>query len=75
MESERFCTKEQYLQINSKIGGNIEGFTSKDGWVFRYNKLTNEFATAKPDGIIETLFKPKNGYEYWLEQIKLYGGN
>jgi RHS repeat-associated protein len=58
--------------LNSDIGGRIDGFTSKEGWVFKYNIQTNEFATGKPNGIIETLFRPKDGINYWNEQIKLF---
>ncbi len=59
-------TMEEYLKkakelINSPIGGDIEGFVSKNGYTFRYNKTTNEFATAKPSGIIETLYRPERG--------------
>jgi pyocin large subunit-like protein len=70
-------TKDIYLKraknlLNSDVGGDIDGFVSKDGWVFRYNKRTNEFATAKPDGTIETLFRPKEGMDYWNNQINTY---
>ena len=58
--------------LNAKINKNIEQFISKNGWVFRYNKITNELAIAKPDGIIETLFRPAEGINYWIEQIKKY---
>ncbi|MFC1894949.1 hypothetical protein ACFLYH_03295 [Candidatus Dependentiae bacterium] len=70
-------TIDQYLAkarelLSSPIGKNIDGFVSKNRFVFRYNKLTNEFATAKPDGTIETLFRPKKGLSYWNDQIKIY---
>ncbi|KQN97050.1 hypothetical protein ASF12_23560 [Paenibacillus sp. Leaf72] len=73
-------TKEGYLNraknlLNSNIGGDIHGFTSKNGYVFRYNSKTNEFATAKPDGTIETLFRPDDGMSYWKDQVTTYGGN
>lgn len=66
-------TIEEYLNrarilLNSEIKDHVDGFISKEGWVFRYNKLTNEFAVAKPDGTIETLFQPEKGFEYWIEQ-------
>jgi len=61
--------------LNSEIGGNIQGFTSKSGYKFRYNVKTNELATMKPDKTIETLFRPKKGQEYWIKQIEKYGGN
>jgi pyocin large subunit-like protein len=72
-------TKDAYLKraqnvLNSCVGGDIEGFVSKEGWVFRYNTRTNEFATAKIDGTIETLFRPNTGIDYWYEQIIKYGG-
>jgi pyocin large subunit-like protein len=70
-------TQEVYLQkarelLNSRIEGDIEGFVSKNGYTFRYNRATNELATAKPDGTIETIFRPKDGHVYWLEQIVKY---
>jgi len=66
-------TIEEYLNrarilLNSEIKDHVDGFISKEGWVFRYNKLTNEFAVAKPDGTIETLFRPEKGFKYWIEQ-------
>lgn len=61
--------------MNAQISKNIKGFVSEDGWVFRYNEITNDFATAKPNGVIETLFKPKKGKIYWERQIKKYGGS
>lgn len=59
--------------LNSDVGGDVKGFTSKDGWVFRYNSRTNEFTTAKPDGTIETLFRPGRGGDYWTDQVTKYG--
>ena len=59
--------------LNSSNSSEIEGFTSKYGWVFKYNNSTNEFAIMRPDGSISTYFKPKNSYKYWKEQIKKYG--
>jgi pyocin large subunit-like protein len=43
--------------------------------LFKYNNATNEFAIGRPDGVISTLFRPIDGRTYWLEQIKLYGGD
>ena len=61
----------EYLHY-SPIDGEIDGFVSKNGFTFRYNKATNELATAKPDGTIETIFRPTDGLAYWLEQIRKY---
>jgi pyocin large subunit-like protein len=71
-------TKEAYRKraisiLNSPIGGDIMGFTDKEGYRFRYNKKTNEFATGKPDGTVETLFRPSNGLSYYEDQVKKYG--
>lgn len=70
-------TMDEYLNraknlLNSPNNACIDGFVSQEGWLFKYNKITNEFATAKPDGTIETLFRPENGMQYWLDQIKKY---
>lgn len=61
--------------LESPIGGNIEGFTTKDGYVLRYDIKSNDFASAKPNGVIETMFKPKRGKIYWKKQIDKYGGD
>ncbi len=60
------------ILLNSEVNHYIEGFISKEGWVFRYNKATNELAIAKSDGVIETLFRPTEGINYWIEQVKKY---
>jgi Pretoxin HINT domain len=59
--------------LRSPVKGDIHGFTSSRGWTFRYNMRTNEFATMKPDGTIETIFRPRAGIDYWIEQIRKYG--
>ncbi len=71
MTIEQYLNKAQNL-LNSTLDKNIDGFVSKEGFTFRYNKITNEFATAKPNGTIETLFRPKDGILYWNDQIKKY---
>lgn len=70
-------TKEDYLNtartlLASPVKGDIEGFKSELGFIFRYNKATNDFAIGRADGYISTLYKPKEGYEHWLEQIRDY---
>ena len=71
MSITKYLNKAREL-INAPIGEDIQGFTSKNGFTFRYNIVTNEFATAKPDGLIETLYRPTDGMSYWLDQIKRY---
>lgn len=58
---------------DSPVGGHIQGFTSKQGWNFRFNSKTREFLTTHPNGHIETFFRPTNDMDYYLKQIKLYG--
>ena len=70
-------SKEEYLGIarsllSSPVKENIEGFKSDIGFIFRYNKITNDLAIGRADGKISTLFKPDKKLEYWEEQIELY---
>jgi filamentous hemagglutinin len=71
-------TQAQYVQkardlLNSKVGGEVQGFTNNLGWTFRYNATTNEFAIGSPQGTISTMMRPTNGMQYWLEQVEKYG--
>jgi RHS repeat-associated protein len=68
-------TKAAYLKrastlLDSDIGGDIYGFVRKNGDILRYNRRTNEFAAQTADGRIKTLFRPKDGLNYWLDQTK-----
>ncbi len=70
-------TEDEYLDIARKLlasptKGDVEGFTTKLGFVFRYNKDTNDLAIGRADGYISTLYRPVDGYEHWLEQINDY---
>ncbi|MBB6716259.1 hypothetical protein [Clostridium gasigenes] len=70
-------TEKEYLNsarnlLASPVKGDIQGFISALGFIFRYNKSTNDFAIGRPDGYISTLYKPKKGYEQWLEEIEKY---
>lgn len=67
----------EYLNIARKLlseslSDDVEGFVSKEGFLFKYRKSTNDFAIGRADGKISTLFKPKEGYKYWLQQIQEY---
>lgn len=71
-------TEEEYYEraedlADAPVGGSVLGFTSEEGYTFRYNDETGEFLTMKPDGTIETLFKPERGKEYYLDQLSKYG--
>jgi len=54
-------------------GEELLGFTDKEGSKYRYDKKRNLFATADPDGITETIFKPSNGFLYWEKQMEKHG--
>ncbi len=57
--------------LAADLSENIEGFVSADGFVYKYNKLDNDFAIGRADGKISTLFKPDEKIEYWRgERIK-----
>jgi SPP1 gp7 family putative phage head morphogenesis protein len=59
--------------LNSEVSRNIDGFTTKQGHVFRYDTGSNSFGVAKPDGVISTFYKPDKGLEYWKGEKKRYG--
>ena len=70
-------TKEQYLSksrelLSSQPNSNIIEHITKNGFILKYNKVTNEFATWKPDGTIETFYRPNRWYEYVKEQFIKY---
>ncbi|WP_227848191.1 minor capsid protein [Clostridioides sp. ZZV15-6598] len=70
-------TEEEYLStarnlLSEQLSNDVEGFLSKDNFLFKYRKSSNDFAIGRADGKISTLFKPKEGYNYWLEQMKEY---
>jgi pyocin large subunit-like protein len=55
--------------LNSKVGGNIKGFTSANGRVYRYKVKENEFAICELDGSIAAYFKPTDKLKYWERQL------
>ena len=56
--------------LQSPVGGNILGHADKDDAVVRYNVDTKEFAKGHPKTKtgIYTMFKPKDGIEYYKDQ-------
>ena len=53
--------------LTSRSG--INTFTRSNGDKLFYDAARNEFAVLKPDGILRTYFRPKEGIDYWLEQL------
>lgn len=73
-------TPEDYVNIARDLlavplSNDIEGFISKDGFLFKYKISTNDFTIGRPDGKISTLYKPIKGYDQWLEEIEKYKGD
>ena len=67
-------TKEAYLKraqdiLGREPGGEILGHTRANGDILRYNTRTNELAVGAQDGTIRTLFRPKDGLDYWNKQV------
>ncbi len=63
-------TEEEYVNrarslLAADLSDDVEGFIDNDGFIYKYNNKTNEFAAGRPDGKISTLFKPVEGNEYW----------
>lgn len=70
-------TEEEYLNVARKLlseplSDDVEGFISEIGFIFKYRKSTNDFTIGRADGYISTLYKPKDGYKQWLEEIEKY---
>ncbi|MGL5714193.1 MAG: hypothetical protein ACRCX2_14330 [Paraclostridium sp.] len=77
LEEYNNITPEEYLGIARKLlaeplSEDVEGFMSIMGWVFKYRKSTNDFVMGHPGGTISTLFKPKEGYVYYLAEKEKY---
>ncbi|PKK87034.1 MAG: hypothetical protein CVV64_22825 [Candidatus Wallbacteria bacterium HGW-Wallbacteria-1] len=53
----------------SEVGDNILGFTTKEGGIFKFNKLTGEFLYGTETGGITTFYKPTDGIDYWFRQV------
>ncbi|HKY21473.1 MAG TPA: RHS repeat-associated core domain-containing protein [Vicinamibacterales bacterium] len=68
-------TKAAYLKhaqrlLNSAPGGEILGSVRANGDILRYNVRTNEFVVGTAQGEIRTLFRPTDGLQYWLRQVR-----
>ena len=46
----------------------VQTFTGSNGDRLFYDAARNEFAAMKPDGVLRTYFRPKNGSSYWQGQ-------
>ena len=61
--------------IKKDIDGiKVEGFVSKEGTLFKYEKGTNTFGMLSNKGTISTMFNPIEKIDYWKTQISKYKG-
>lgn len=68
-------TKKQYAEraldlIQQPVGGKVDGYQKNDGKIVRYDKESNDIVVGHPEKGIATMFKPKNGYKYFLANRK-----
>lgn len=57
--------------LAADLSEEIEGFVDNEGFIYKYNRATNDFSVGRPDGKVSTLYKPDKGIEYWRgERIK-----
>jgi pyocin large subunit-like protein len=50
-------------------------FVSRDGFLFKYDTVENDFLLVKPNGEIVTPCKPTDGMAYWERQVRIYDPN
>ena len=68
-------TMEQYEQraielLEQPTGENILGHADKDNHIVRYDKRTNDFAKGHPQKGVITMFKPKDGEDYYYRALR-----
>lgn len=66
-------TKEKYAAralelIQKATNETILGYKNQYGQIIRYDKTTNDFVKGHPKVGIATMYKPKRGEQYYLEQ-------
>jgi phage-related protein (TIGR01555 family) len=71
-------TKEQYAQravelAEMPVGGTIQGYKTKEGYVCRYDTSKNDYVKADIKKGIRTMFKPEDGEKYYQEELAKEG--
>ena len=70
----KFRSAEQYLKgaqnFFKREGEEIIQYTRKNGEIVKYDTKNNIFGIVAEDGTIRTMFKPKEGFKYFKEEIK-----
>jgi pyocin large subunit-like protein len=60
--------------FKNKIGGDVLGFKTTTGDIFKFNQATGEFLYGTIKTGIITFFKPTDGIKYWFTQVTKYSG-
>ncbi|CQR71667.1 hypothetical protein SOV_04630 [Sporomusa ovata DSM 2662] len=56
--------------VQKPVGGDIHGHANTKEQVVRYDAKENDFVKGKPDIGIATMFKPKDGMDYYIREKK-----
>ena len=70
MTTEEYITRAREL-LALPLSDNVEGFISNEDKIYKYDNLANDLVIGNTSGEIATLFKPEEGNEYCLSEIKL----
>ena len=68
MAREQYAKRALKLARSAADGKEIFGFVTKDGAVVRYDSRENDFVKCYSDAGIATMFKPKDGFQYFLRK-------
>lgn len=68
-------TVEQYEKravdlLESACDENVRGYINSKGQIIRYDKKKNDFVMGTKEKGVFTMFKPEDGYEYYLKQLR-----
>lgn len=75
--ADQFPTEQSFVDYTKdffqRTGDDIRTFTSKEGYTHRFDKSTGEYGLIDGEGNVNTVFKPKQGEEYFNTQVETYG--
>lgn len=71
-------TKAEYIDATkrfvSKPPSTAEVFVRENGETMIYDPPTNTFAVRTPEGPPATMYQPTDGLQYWVDQLREWGG-
>ena len=71
LDKEGYAKRAEEL-VRSPVGGDIDGCRLPGGAIVRYDKKANDYVKGYNKGIA-TMFKPNDGYEYFLREMRREG--